>query len=248
MQNIDPTEANNVVADGQQLYLHNSKTNMSSLNPPKIFFPKRLPSPTGIPVRAPPQFPTLDNLDKKHGKYPDPIEVKGYTYPGKIDTAYDTLNKHIASREPFVEVASRRLQAAVGVRNEAPFDLPGDRHPPKRSLKSIRSKPEHLLTRSSTGKGGTNAKSHTRGGRRDSGLGFSKRKMGLWSIDMKTGKGLREFLLQQGRECGMRKQECKSISFHDFTPDMRTGMHQNVLLGHYTAEEGERVDVYEVDL
>lgn len=50
----------------------------------------------------------------------------------------------------------------------------------------------------------------------------------------------------------MRKKECRSISFHDFTPDMRNNSWSNKLLGHFTVGEGregrERVDYYEVDL
>jgi hypothetical protein len=69
-------------------------------------------------------------------------------------------------------------------------------------------------------------------------------------VDPKTGKGLREWLLTQGKESrSQRKLECRSISFHDFRPELRTGKHGNVLLGHYAVgEKGERIDVYEVDL
>ena len=59
-------------------------------------------------------------------------------------------------------------------------------------------------------------------------------------------------MLSKGKEFGMRKKECRSISFHDFTPDMRNNSWSNKLLGHFTVGEGkegrERVDYYEVDL
>jgi hypothetical protein len=101
-------------------------------------------------------------------------------------------------------------------------------------------------------KGGVKAKASARAGgisQKYSGAGFvPKSPLGMQTVDKETGKGLREFLLQKGKECGMRKRGCKSITFHDFTPDMRTGSHQNVLLGHYGVEKGERVDVYEVEL
>jgi hypothetical protein len=71
-------------------------------------------------------------------------------------------------------------------------------------------------------------------------------------VDPSTGKGLREWLLSKGKEFGMRKKECRSISFHDFTPDMRNNNWSNKLLGHFAVGEGlrggERVDFYEVDL
>jgi hypothetical protein len=52
----------------------------------------------------------------------------------------------------------------------------------------------------------------------------------------------------------MRKKECRSISFHDFTPDMRNNTWSNKLMAHFGVGEGigggarERVDFYEVDL
>jgi hypothetical protein len=59
-------------------------------------------------------------------------------------------------------------------------------------------------------------------------------------------------LLSKGKEFGMRKRECRSISFHDFSPDMRNNSWSNKLLGHFAVGEGrggrERVDYYEVDL
>lgn len=81
-------------------------------------------------------------------------------------------------------------------------------------------------------------------------MGFElARTVGLHVVDKDTGQGLREFLLQKGKEGGMSKRECKSISIHDFTPDVRTLQHTNVLLAHYDVKDpGERCDVYEVDL
>jgi len=61
-------------------------------------------------------------------------------------------------------------------------------------------------------------------------------------------QGLREFLLQRGKEEGMRKLQCSTITIHDFTPDLRTHAHQNRVLAHFKAERGCRVDYYEVDL
>ena len=87
--------------------------------------------------------------------------------------------------------------------------------------------------------------------RRDSGVfaRFSPKSPLGSRVDKKTGVGLREFLLSKGKETGtMRKRECKSITFCDFTPDLRSGDHRNVLLGHYSVEKGERIDVHAVDL
>jgi hypothetical protein len=171
--------------------------------------------------------------------------------------AVKILEKHINDRIPYVQLASSRLQSVCGLRNDTSFDLP---ELPKRnlspSMQSLYDMPKEGFASSSktgTDKGGVKAKTAARNsggiGRVDSGIGLMpKSPLGMHVVDKETGKGLREFMLQKGKECGMRKRECKSITFHDFTPDMRTGNHKNVLLGHYGVEKGERVDVYEVDL
>ncbi|KAF7888226.1 uncharacterized protein EAF02_002767 [Botrytis sinoallii] len=42
------------------------------------------------------------------------------------------------------------------------------------------------------------------------------------SVNPYTGEGLREYLLSRAFITGSVKRECRSISFHDFTPDVRT--------------------------
>jgi hypothetical protein len=244
--------------EGTQVYRHNSKNSMSSSPSPK-YFPKQLPPPDGLPLRLPPHLPKLAELDKVYDRSPHPLlSSQGNGCGGYNETqdesrskdALKTLERHIKDRTPYVELASSRLQAAVSVRNESPFDLP---ELPKRnlspSMQALYNMPKERFASAGTDKGGMKAKSIARGGKRDNGIGFvPKSPIGMQTVDKKTGKGLREFMLQKGKECGMRKQECKSITFHDFTPDMRSGQHSNVLLGHYGVEKGERVDVYEVDL
>ncbi len=163
--------------------------------------------------------------------------------------ALKTLEAKIKARTPYIELASRRFQAAAGLRNDLPFDLP---ELPMRKLspnmQALYNVSQEGFTASSLDKGGSRAMSAARG-KKDGGIAFTpKSPVGIEAVDRETGKGLREFMLQKAKECGMRKRECKSIGFYDFTPDMRSGFHQNLLLGHYAAEEGERVDVYEVDL
>lgn len=67
-------------------------------------------------------------------------------------------------------------------------------------------------------------------------------------VDKVTGKGLREYLLHKGKEYGMRKLECQSIAFHDFTPKGATESFSNILLAYYAAGKSERITVYEVNL
>lgn len=241
-------------------FRHNSKTSMSSPQPPNLIFPDLFPPPTDIPLRLPPQDPALEELDKVYERSHHPflgsqgLGCGGYnqkTDESCNNDALKALEQHIKARTPYIQLASSRLQAACSVRNESPFDLPKD---PMRNLSPNMQgfPPQGGSTNFPMpgDKGGVKAISCGRGnGRKDSGIGFiPKSPIGMHGVDAETGKGLREFLLQKGKEYGMRKRECKSISLHDFTPDMRSGRHQNVLLGHYESGNGQRVDAYEVDL
>jgi hypothetical protein len=229
-------------------------------------FPDPLPPPTDLSFRPPSQATAFAALDAVYNKTEHPMFASQGTRCGGYNEKEDesrnkdalkTLEKHIKDRTPYVQLASARLQAVSGIRNDSAFDLP---ELPKRNLSpSIRAlydmpkEGSDKFSKSGTDKGGMKAKSASRiaGGiaRIGSGVGsIPKTPLGMQAVDNETGKGLREFLLQKGKECGMRKRQCKNISFHDFTPDMRTGNHKNLLLGHYAAEKGDRVDVYEVDL
>lgn len=261
-----PPEAENFWPDRPTLYSHNSKTNMSSLRKPiTMTFPYQLSPPTGLPIRPVSQNPAFAALDAVYNKSSHPILASqgmgcgGYNEKEdetRNKDALKTLEAHIKDRTPYAQLASARLQAVCGVRNDNAFDLPEF---PKRnlspSMQSLYDMPkQHLASfpKSNGDKGGVKVKAAARnsGGitRIDSGVGFVPKSPIAPTVDKETGKGLREFLLQKGKECGMRKRECKSISFHDFTPDMRNGLHKNILLGHYGVEKGERVDIYEVDL
>lgn len=70
------------------------------------------------------------------------------------------------------------------------------------------------------------------------------------AVNRETGVGLREFLTKKAQEGSVRKRDCSSITFCDFSPHIITGEFKNKLLGHWTAtrEKGERIEVYEVDL
>ncbi|KAF7960798.1 hypothetical protein EAE96_000471 [Botrytis aclada] len=71
------------------------------------------------------------------------------------------------------------------------------------------------------------------------------------SVNPYTGEGLREYLLTRASITGSVKRECRSISFHDFTPDVRTGEFRNQLLVHFGVDgisSCERVEVVELGL
>ncbi|KAF5871809.1 uncharacterized protein Bfra_008833 [Botrytis fragariae] len=69
------------------------------------------------------------------------------------------------------------------------------------------------------------------------------------SVNPYTGEGLRAYLLSRASMTGSVKRECRSISFHDFTPNVRTGEFRNQLLVHFGVDgisSCERVEVVEL--
>lgn len=154
------------------------------------------------------------------------------------------LEAHIKERGPYVQLASSRLQAAMRIRNELPFDFP--QALPKPVLKNTRrASASRNTTTDTTGK--TTFKARGRTGARAADKPI-KKPMKMYTVDEHTGKGLREFLVEKGKERGHKNVKCKSVSIHDITPDMKTLAHQNVLLGHFNTANGARAEAYEVDL
>ncbi|RDW65030.1 hypothetical protein BP6252_10681 [Coleophoma cylindrospora] len=230
---------------------HQPATMSNHSNPPERFT-SPLPSPE-LPIRLPAQTPIFSQLDARTqpshptSTHPDsrsPIE----------HDAYKKLEAHVATRLPYVELASKRLQAIIGIRNDTPFELPcslsADISPA-----SLRSK--HLLVENGgdfqPGTLSAPAPAPTKTPkRRDSGVGMNitpPMPQPLPMVDEVTGKGLREFLLQKGLRRGQTRLDCSSMTFYDFTPDLRTGEFKNELLVHYSNESvHERIVCYQVDL
>lgn len=230
-------------------------------------FLPQLPVPD-LPLRVKPMLPSLWALDAKN---PQPTvfsrTVDGNTmdlpagqpmrnpYGKGYDAAHDEsrgkeamkrLQAHIRERAPYVQLAGSRLQAVTGTRNDMLFDLPSDTPlGPSPALKQFLRSEDRM-----DADDGEKARSTARGkvdGRKGGKVArVLKSPMRMHTVDKETGRGLREFLLTKGVR--HRKRECKSISFHDLTPEMMTMAYQNVLLGHYEAERDERIEVYEVDL
>ncbi|KAE9365776.1 hypothetical protein N431DRAFT_472371 [Stipitochalara longipes BDJ] len=175
---------------------------------------------------------------KNSGLAPSPDLDEGVEVRAR--KAMKVLESHIRDRMPFVQLSSKRMQAVMGVRNELAFDLPDI----KRSSASV-----SIPTSSSGLDAGLSLRTASRNPSSTFKFINPLSPHNSPSVDPNTGKGLREWLLSKGKEFGMRKRECRSISFHDFTPDMRNNGWSNKLLGHYTAKSAsERVDFYEVDL
>ncbi|CZT07591.1 uncharacterized protein RAG0_12998 [Rhynchosporium agropyri] len=166
------------------------------------------------------------------------------------------LDWFVRERTPYVKLASERLQAVFGEKNSMGFELP------EVPLNMTPSFGRRLSTSSGPSNNNLSPSSSNNNNRRkDSGISMHQQSQqrsplspispfGFHQVDEKTGNGLREWLLRRGKETGtQRKRGCRSISFHDFTPDMRTGLHANILVAHYNGGGlHERTDVYEVDL
>lgn len=145
-----------------------------------------------------------------------------------------------------IQSASKRLQAAMGVRNDLPFALPR-RSVEREVFQNLSGAWRESALALSRALGGAAGLSGGEGGS-GSGDGDGIEQGGLEGlVDEKTGRGLREFLLTQGTN--VRKLSCRSVSFHNLTPEMGTRQHRNEVLGHYQALlASDRVDCYEVDL
>lgn len=184
--------------------------------------------------------------------------------------SYEALERHMKASLPQVEDASKRLQQILGMRNEEAFKPP---MAPERSvqgtvtignavdfnpaLKHLRGSNASLgiqIGQAGSGPGPgpgigrTNwevAEENQRGGREGVLQGQQRRVPG-------KPLTLRESLLMHGRQPygNQAKTELRSLTFHDLTPDMRTGGFKNELLAHFEADrEGRtRLVSYEVDV
>lgn len=198
-----------------------------------------------IPIRLPSQTQALAALDAELGSPHTLLDESALSSPDS-EAATIALEEHIKNRQPYVTIASARLQAATGMLNSHVFDIPEA---------AMSAKPQARFSVGDKGGGldaGRTLRALARGGglkkNRPPNIG-SLSTSGMHEINHETGKGLRAFLLQKGNELGMKQTELKSITFHDFAPDMRTKAFRNELLGHYAANEaGERCHMYEIDL
>lgn len=147
--------------------------------------------------------------------------------------------QHKKDRVPHVLNASQRLQAASGIKNNLPFEIPET----PTSVIAKRAALYDVRNGNGLGISGLDAEFKTKGVKRDSyGTALPA------TVDQVTGKGLREFLLHREKECETKMIQCKSLSFHDITPDMRSNKNYSRLLGHFITEKGSRVDFNEIEL
>ncbi|KAE8441034.1 hypothetical protein EG329_006098, partial [Mollisiaceae sp. DMI_Dod_QoI] len=263
--------------------------------------PQRSPLPPSFPFHQPPQSirirltnqkSALQVLDKEYNEKEHPLvenerirgmgavkDEKGEVALGlgfSFEEAAMALRDHHRERLPYAQLASSRLQAVMGERNELAFDLPK----PMKPIVSPQFQAVFEAERFVGPKFGAGLELRT-GARVNVGLGLDVDPLGLAKLrkergidvgskaetgnsnplgppisapftpfDPKTGKGLRHWLMKVGKENGtLKRKPCKSISFHDFTADMKTGAFSNVLVLHYNDEGPDQiVEVYEVSL
>ncbi|KAK2629815.1 hypothetical protein QTJ16_000635 [Diplocarpon rosae] len=237
---------------------------------PSQSFPSPL-APPFIPTRLKPHGAELAALDDAHvqsGGHEERIldsqrmvgkgrrEAREGEEEVKGKELRRVLDSHEKSRRAFVELASERLQAVLGERNAWGFELPDVplTMTPTNRLYNPKTRTSPSLSSANTSPLSTMKRDR----RKDSGIAIAARSplsplspFGLsGQVDETTGKGLREWLLSRGKEAGsQRKRECRSIAFHDFTPDAQSGRHSNVLVACYNGGGlHERADIYEVDL
>jgi hypothetical protein len=167
--------------------------------------------------------------------YPTPFDAS----PASREEARMNLEAHMRDRWPQVTSASEMLQKMTDVRCEQAFEipnLPASSSSPLEgktplganpSLRHLRSGGEFKLRAPLTEVGG-----------------------GLSSQCSSPELGLREQMLLHGKQpYGNQKiTELRSLSLHDWTPNVRTGAFQNELVVHYEAGDGCRLAMYEVNL
>lgn len=224
----------------------NGEPSLPSLTPYEYHPP--LTTPTGAPLRVQPLLPAIQVLDtlNESAAYEGGAEAhKEIEYPAsrffpcespqdkaRTEEALKELDKHIKQRGPYVNVVSTRLQAALRLRNELPFSLNINRWVEEYPGPNLWGQPARPYMFPCSF------------GADIEGVDMSLK----LDVDEETGQGLLYFLLQQSKKLGYKRQVCKSISFHDFTPDIKTGAHQNVLLKYYSTEGMGTITSYEVDL
>ncbi|KAG9243610.1 hypothetical protein BJ878DRAFT_510016 [Calycina marina] len=217
-------------------------------------FPTHRPAPKYLPIRTLALGPALDKLDAVHKPAPYTPPSEGKEADLTTKEGFVAFQNTWNTRAPYVQLASQRLQATMGVCNDNVFELPDSPKllsPPGlfANYKPIHMTPLFGHCGNKQDPVGTPRVLR----KKDSGISLGGQTtsvpVGIETVDKVTGKGLREFMLQKGKELGMRKRDAKDISFWDFTPDLRTSAPKEEQFVRYgVMEPGDRIDIYEIDL
>ncbi|PQE33925.1 hypothetical protein CJF32_00002789 [Rutstroemia sp. NJR-2017a WRK4] len=249
----------NSVSDSQS----DNQSPEPAILPPTTFAPT-IPPPQ-VPVRLELYEPLLDKLEagfRVNG--PHPILGDVSQNQKAQEDAFAVLEKHVRDRTPFILAACKRLQAVVGIQNDLPFTVGLENRVSNQPAFNV----GYDIRNETTGQSAKRSKI-VRNHRHlpadnacvqatrslTTGLGISSLDIDqsmLRYVDPSTGAGLREYIIMRRMIMGSRKRDCRSISFHDFTPDMREGTSKNQLLAHLGVERGfagaERIECEEIDL
>jgi len=185
----------------------------------------------------------------------------------------EALERHMKASLPQVEDASKRLQQILGIRNEEPFKAPiapvrcgqgtvtvgsaVDFNPALKHLRGLNAGLGVQIKQAGFGSGPGPGNGH---GRTNWEISEENQRPAGREVKFHGQQGkvqekpltLRESLLMHGRQPygNQAKTELRSLTFHDLTPDMRTGGFKNELLAHFEADrEGRtRLVSYEVNV
>jgi hypothetical protein len=250
-----------------------SPITISSASPSPSLLPPPIQLSTSTLFQS--DFPTVsDCSNTSNTPQDDPCNINtpspnGHLIPGSWtvgrETSRDALEEYQKGYMLQVEDASKRLQKILGMRNEEAFKPPipvrsGQGALTVGSAVSFNPALRHLR--------GLNAGLGIHIGQVGSGPGPGRTN---WEAaeDYQQGVGqgilqghqrrvvekplaLRESLLMHGRQLygNQARTELRSITFHDLTPDMRTGGFKNEMLAHFEADPAGRTRLvsYEVDV
>jgi hypothetical protein len=245
----------------------------SSASPSPSLLHPRIQLSTGTLFQS--DFPTAsDCFNTSNAPQDDPYNINtpspnGRLIPGSWtvgrETSRDALEEYQKGYMLQVEDASKRLQKILGMRNEEAFKPPmpvlsgqgaltiGNAVNFNPALRHLRGSNADLGIKigqvgSGLGPGRTNceaAEEYQRGIGQGILQGHQRRVV-------EKPLALRESLLMHGRQLygNQARTELRSLTFHDLTPDMRTGDFKNEMLAHFEADPAGRTRLvsYEVDV
>jgi hypothetical protein len=218
----------------------------------QIFYPDLRSDQTHYPINLPAHSPLLRSLDRNFYRPTITIHDQNQQLAlpstntitdSKLESRHEKEGKlelkrqeeFINARFPYISLASRRLQAGMGVRNETVFELPASLPNYRSPQMGVGVSPDMrrvLSTEGLVGGGSGSGRGGLKRGRSEGNLisqynmrfGESKvvNTMGR-VVDQATGRGLREYLLQMGKEYGMQIRRCESMVLVNETPDMKNG-------------------------
>jgi hypothetical protein len=153
----------------------------------------------------------------------------------------------INQRFPYISLASRRLQAGMGVRNQTVFEVQtalGLERSPRGPITPVM---RRIFSgegcRGGLQRGGSERDLFTSHHRSHSSQNAIPSGFGEGIVDKETGRRLREYLLQMGKEYGMQTRRCESLVLVDETEEVKNGVEKREVVGGFRESDGGRIEV-----